>query len=347
MIRDVDEVLRKLLTQELKNSAVNIAFGQPKREWSSRLGNRPTLNLFLCDLRENNTLRQPGWEIERNGDGTATKRRTAVRMDLHYMITAWATDPEDEHHLLTRALMALFRHPDLPEDLLPASLQDQPMPIPVSVAQHDRLRNLADIWSALDNEWRPAISCVITLAINPYDRKGLDLVRTRDLRFGQATGLPEHRRTDKAAGEDHLWMVGGAVRGDRPRKFLFSVGLEFRGQLQQGILSRGLREAFENRGFLLSDDAIVTQEGTTQWRIDDGTQTYSVIRENEELNIYRVENVQITLVERGLDVPVREDDQFIIGNLEEGDYTLEVSVEGHEPSRHKIAVPSEDYDIKT
>ena len=33
------------------------------------------------------------------------------------------------------------------------------------------------------------------------------------------------------------------------------------------------------------------------------------------------------------------------GNLQAGDYTLEVSIESGEPSRHQITVPAPDYDF--
>lgn len=279
MIDDLDQVLRQLLIRELpiKNNEVDIKFDLPKREWSSRVS-RPTLNLFLHDLRENNTLREPAWDIERNGDGTVTKRRRAIRMDLHYMITVWVADhPEDEHRLLARTLMALFRNPNLPDDLLPDSLQDQPVPIPVRVAQHDEFRMPADIWSALDNELRPAIACTITLALNPYRPITGPLVRTRDLRFGQATDLPTHLRLDDAAGEDRFWMVGGRLRSQEP--------------------------------------------------VD-------------------AERAHLILVERGQRVAVQEEGRFIVGNLEAGEYTLEVSIEDRKPFRHKITVPSAGYDIE-
>ncbi len=279
MISDLDEVLRQLLIQELpiKNNEVDVKFDQPKREWSSRVS-RPTLNLFLHDLRENNTLREPAWEVERNEDGTVTKRRRAVRVDLHYMITAWVADhPEDEHRLLARTLLALFRNPYLPDDLLPASLQDQPVPIPVRVAQFDEFRAPADVWSALDNELRPAIACTVTLALNPYKPITGPLVSTRDLRFGQATELPQRQQLDEAAGEDRFWMVGGRLR---------------------------------------SEEAQVPEHAT------------------------------LTLVERGQNVPIQDEGQFIIGNLEAGEYTLEMTVEGRKPSRHKFTVPSAQYDIE-
>ena len=52
-------------------------------------------------------------------------------LDLHYMITAWTSDPEDEHRLLASTLLALFRNPNLPEELLPESFENQPAPVSV------------------------------------------------------------------------------------------------------------------------------------------------------------------------------------------------------------------------
>ncbi|MGQ9683351.1 MAG: Pvc16 family protein [Anaerolineae bacterium] len=276
MISELDEVLRQLLIRELpvKNGEITIEFHQPKREWSARL-NRPTLNLYLHHVAENTTLRQPEWELHRNGDGTATRRRTPIRVDLHYMVTAWANEPEDEHRLLTRALMVLYRNAVLPDDLLPESMRDQPVPIPVKVADPENLRNPADIWSALDNELRPAIACVVTLALNPYQAFTGPLVRTRELRFGQAQGLPEQPQMGEAGVLDRFWMVGGNLRGVEPGA------------------------------------------GHT-----------------------------LTLAERGLTVPVAPDGRFVIGNLQAGNYTLEVTTEGRKAVRRSITVPSANYDLE-
>ena len=53
MIHKLDQVWRDFFRRELpiKNGEVEIAFDQPKREWSARL-NRPTINIYLHDIRE-------------------------------------------------------------------------------------------------------------------------------------------------------------------------------------------------------------------------------------------------------------------------------------------------------
>ncbi len=232
MIDEIDEVLRQLLVRELpvKNGEIDIKFDQPKREWSGRLS-RPTLNLFLHRIQENQKLRQtqPMWETRHNPDGSFSQRRKPVRVDLHYMITAWATDPEDEHRLLGRAISSLFRHEYLPSDMLPPSLQDQPVPIPIMIAKQDELQDTSLMWSAMDNEMRPSMACVITLAVNPYQFYETPLVRTRELIVGQSP-TPPLRQLEPDAGIERFWTVGGRLRSRQPihalRMVLVEQGLD-------------------------------------------------------------------------------------------------------------------------
>lgn len=236
MIDDLDEALRKLLIREMpiRNGEVDVKFDQPKREWSARVS-RPTVNLFLYDARENQKLRQaqPLWDIFQNPDGTVTRQRKPVRLDLHYMLTAWAAEPEDEHRLLGRALMALFRCSSLPEDLVPESLGRQPAPISFLVAQYDELRNATDIWNVLDNEMRPGIALVVTLALDPYAPIVAPLVRGRELRFGPSR-RPWRQILDQENDPECSWTVGGTLRSKGPldsrpvRLVLVEKGLDVR-----------------------------------------------------------------------------------------------------------------------
>jgi hypothetical protein len=279
MIDELDEVLRQWLIRDLpiRNGEADIEFDQPKREWSARVS-RPTLNLFLYDIRENQKLRQvqPMWDLVENPDGTVGHRRKPVRLDLHYMITAWATEPEDEHRLLSRALLALYRTAYVPDDLLPESLRRQPTPISFMAGQYDELRNATDIWNVLDNEMRPAIALIITLALDPYVPVVTPLVRTRELRIGPSP-TPSLEVLDERLQPDLFWTIGGTLRSPEP------------------------------------------------------------------LDLARV---QLTLVEKGLEVTLQPDGRFAIGRLRAGQYTLEVTVEGRPSRRHTIVVPAADYDLE-
>ncbi|MFZ0548389.1 MAG: Pvc16 family protein [Candidatus Promineifilaceae bacterium] len=222
MIADLDETIKQLLINDLpvKNGEIDIRFDQPTREWSSRL-TRPTINLFLYDLRENATLRRHQWEKMSNGNGrpdVAAAKRTPFRVDCHYMVTAWASDPEDEHRLMTRTMLALFRHPILPEPVLQGEMVHQPYDVPASLARHDKLTNPAEVWGSLDNEMRPGVSYLVTIALDPWSEVSGPIVRSMTMRTGQATRLPGVKELDPAATEPERVFIGGTVwEGDSPQ----------------------------------------------------------------------------------------------------------------------------------
>ncbi len=210
MFNDLDETLRKLLIRDLpiRNNEVDIQFKQPNRDWSSRL-NRPTLNLYLYDVRENVKLRQhsPSWMVTQRVAGVATQRRQPVRVDVYYLLTAWATDPDDEHSLLARTLMALFRNPTIPEELLLESLREQPASIQINAAQPEVLSNPADFWSSLENDIRPSIPCVITMALDPYLPITTPVVRDRALVFQNISADGDIEAPGRV-----LWTVRGRLQ---------------------------------------------------------------------------------------------------------------------------------------
>jgi hypothetical protein len=216
MIADLDQTIRQLLIDELpvKNGEIDISFDQPTREWSSRIST-PTLNVFLYDVRENNVLRKHQWERlngANNAADLAKLKRTPMRVDCSYMLTTWAADPEDEHRLLTRVMLTLFRFPTLPDDRLVGSLENPPFEIQARLARHDKLTEPSDLWNVLDNDLRPTISYVITLALDPWSVVTGPLVKTRTLRLGQARELPGRRVLAPDENRQALVVIGGTIR---------------------------------------------------------------------------------------------------------------------------------------
>lgn len=213
MFDDVDETLRLLLVRELpvRGNEIEIAFEQPKREWSARL-NRPTLNLFMHDLRENIDLRgsyQHHGKPTMNGRNIVISRPTH-RFDLHYLITSWAAEPDDEHRLLGRALLALLRVPEIHPNALYGTLRQQSVPIQLRVSQYESHLTPLDIWGVLDNEMRPALMCTVTLSLDPHLPIEVPAVRSRQLRVGDIDALSYRRQKEM--------KVGGPVRFiGRPR----------------------------------------------------------------------------------------------------------------------------------
>lgn len=193
MIQDLDKTLEKLIVDKgkLNRNEIDLSFEQPTGEWSARL-NRPTLNCWCFDLRENVKLRTM--------DMTATHRdnhsRIALRplrYDLMYLITAWARRIEDEHQLLWRALGALVQIPRLDPDECEGGLRDQMFDIPLVVGNiTDRMPSMTDLWSVLDNQMRLGFTLVVTLALDSGRGFDAPLVLEKQVTVGQAQH-PEER----------------------------------------------------------------------------------------------------------------------------------------------------------
>lgn len=214
MIDDLDRTIRQLLAVELhavRSGVVEVAFNQPTHDWSKNLG-KPTLNFFLYDVRDNPVLRRHQWQQTPTSgatpreDHTVRQRRTPLRIDCFYLVTAWSpadaqSRPFEEHNLLTQCLIALARYPLLNRlagdqlmegrrwapppttangrngqehqtqaaiSMLAGALDTQEYEIRARLASHDVMTNPAELWGSLDNEIRAGFSYVVTLPIDPW-----------------------------------------------------------------------------------------------------------------------------------------------------------------------------------
>ncbi|MBV9583117.1 MAG: DUF4255 domain-containing protein [Chloroflexi bacterium] len=194
MFADLDETIRQILIKgiPLDLSEVDVSFEAPDREWSGRLS-RPTINCFLYDVRENLDLRATDFEqVRNNGKGTTTTKRFPARIDATYQITIWARAPEDEHQLLWRTLVVLFRNPILSEEMLQGNLKNQMFPTPARVIQPNQARaNPAELWQSIDNRIRPALTYTVTVPLDPDIHFTDGIVFTRRTRiFGEDRDTP-------------------------------------------------------------------------------------------------------------------------------------------------------------
>lgn len=217
MLADLDETIKQILVAEMpiRNGEIDVNFDQPKREWSARL-TKPTVNFFLYDVRQNVELRQFQWERV-NGNGrpnVATLKRPPLRLDCHYMVTCWAAEPEDEHRLLTRTLLTLFRFAKLPPDRLYGKLEGSEYDINTKLASHDKLTNVAELWSALDNELRPSISYLLTVTLDPWTPIEEPMVRSLSMKPNWLDNEPAESPAQERPGEAQQGqhMVAGTVR---------------------------------------------------------------------------------------------------------------------------------------
>ncbi len=208
MIADVDAGLRELLLAQLRRHGfddVDVVFDTPSKEWSSQL-TRPTVNLFLCDIRRSVKPGQSGPDAGRSA-GRAFERPPSMRVDCIFAVTTWSKAVADEHRLLSQVLGVLFAHPVLDGHL--GSRFDggsQRFSILASVGEQ-RPEQRADFWRSVGGVYKPALDYVVTLAVE----SGTVVQRGPDVRASTVrTSLADAAR----AGVQEMSNVGGMVRDD-------------------------------------------------------------------------------------------------------------------------------------
>lgn len=190
MIQDVDDTVKELLVQKapIDTALIDIKFEMPNREWSDAV-TKPTINLYLYDVRENHELRSSQRTLTRTDSG-AVERRAAVRVDLTYMITVWTTDVADEHRLLGRVLATLLQFPSLPPEVLKGAMQTQPAPVQAWIAQPERMPNPWEFWGHLDHGMKAGLNLVLTAAFEPHPPSEVQLATETVIRL--RASVPEN-----------------------------------------------------------------------------------------------------------------------------------------------------------
>jgi hypothetical protein len=204
MLQDLDKTLEKVFAQQGRlSSDIEIAFEQPTREWSGRL-NRPTLNCFCFDMRENLKLRNMEMTTTPVGNNRGRTSMPPRRIDLAYLVTAWARKIEDEHQLLWRALGAIKRVSSLQPEDCEGALRYQNLPIPLLVADPSGMGiNLVDLWSVMDNQMRLGFTVIATVELDTQMGFENPLVLEAFIRVGEAD-REQPRKLSRQPEEFHI-----------------------------------------------------------------------------------------------------------------------------------------------
>ncbi len=212
MFDALDESIKNLLVNELpiKKNDIDIVFDQPNSDWSSRL-NKPTLNLYLYSISENRQLRGAEQMSKTQlPDGNIEIRRNPVRIDLHYLVTAWSKNEMDQHHLIGLVLFALLRHPVLPDNAYTRDLGTPILPISLNVAQEDESKNWGEFWNTLNNRYHPGLTLKVTMTIDPYQPVIAPPVRAAEI------GIQQTNSDQKPIAESRrYWAVGGEIVSEK------------------------------------------------------------------------------------------------------------------------------------
>lgn len=207
---------------------VDVSFEPPDGDWAAGLS-RPTVNLYLWRLRRSATEGMAGTEVVQR-DGVAYRRGPRPRVQLGYLVTAWATEARNAHQLLGRVLAAFLSTNQLPPEYLQGAFADvRPLPtLTLSKADDDPP---AEFWVALGGRFQPGVELAVTATIDPEAMvevppppEVVDLTTTGEPSDGYAEPVGESRRRARSwrrvevagARSRVVGRLGGEGPGDTP-----------------------------------------------------------------------------------------------------------------------------------
>ena len=166
MLHLLDDSLTAFLRQvvPLRERDVDVVFDAPDRDWAAGVS-RPTIDLYLWDVRPNAYERQLGLATVPMPNGRPQRQPALPRIDCRYLVTAWTSDVGDEHSLLGRVLAALMRHPVIAPEHLHGSLADL-RPLPTVELRTGSGSENSDFWSALGGQLKPGLDVVVSATLD-------------------------------------------------------------------------------------------------------------------------------------------------------------------------------------
>jgi len=177
MFHDLDSTVAELLLRELPRSLVeqvSITFATPDGQFPPTSVTLPAIDLFLYEIAENRDLRAHEPQTERLADGRAIRTPAPVRVDCHYLVTAWAKSAvqrpeEDEHRMLGEVMRVLLRHREIPKQAWRGSLENHPFPIRARVSPPSNQQARGDFWQALGGKPKAAFHYTVTIAMDVHE----------------------------------------------------------------------------------------------------------------------------------------------------------------------------------
>ena len=148
-------------TVPLSAQDVDVAFEPPDRDWTAKL-TRPTVNLFLWDIRRSTDRARAGLE-ELERDGRVVRRPPLPLIELRYLATAWTSDHGDERALLAGLMRTILAHSEIPETFVAEPLRELPT---LKLLMARSADEQPDLGSILDGQLKPGIRIMVVAAVD-------------------------------------------------------------------------------------------------------------------------------------------------------------------------------------
>lgn len=166
MLHALNQSLEAFLRQQvpLAPGQVDIDFRAPDRDWSAKL-TRPTLNLFLHEVRRSSTRSVTG-VVTRQTEGAFSREMLAPFVRARYCVSLWTTEPADEYRVLGDVLSLVATAGGIPDAYLLEPLASLGNPVELGLA-NDEIRPVDSLWSGLGVAPRLSLDILAILPVAP------------------------------------------------------------------------------------------------------------------------------------------------------------------------------------
>lgn len=194
MINNLTPVLKKILTQS-DLGEVDVIFTRPEEDFKP---NKPTINLFLYDIRENLDLRSNEPTAERS-NGQVILHRPPLFINCYYLVTAWSEKTSleerilEEHKLLSQVLQILAKYPTIPDKFLPNTLKGRDPPWEIVTLLPDAQKHLSEFWGAIGLKLRPSFTVTAGIHLPVFEDISSPMVKTGIVKLGERTSPEEEK----------------------------------------------------------------------------------------------------------------------------------------------------------
>jgi Pvc16 N-terminal domain len=162
----LDESIEAFLRSEvpLPKRQVDVSFEAPDRDWGASVV-KPTVNLYLWDIRLSADEQHAGMELIEDEDGNRHRRPPQPRVACRYLVTAWTSEVRDEHQLLGSVLTTFLGNGQIVPEFL-AGPYEGIRPVPSIAVAGPEGRDNSDFWSALGGQLKPGLDLVLTATVD-------------------------------------------------------------------------------------------------------------------------------------------------------------------------------------
>lgn len=158
IIGDVTRTLQDLLEQE----SLEVTLDSPAHLPTSSSGGEgfAAVNLYLYQACENPFAKNQPWVTRPDG----VQEYPPLALNLHYLLTPYASDPLSAHQVLSHAMLKLYLSSTLTRELLPDSLRLSVERLTVNLCQMT-LEELTRIWNALQTPYRLSVGYEVRVVL--------------------------------------------------------------------------------------------------------------------------------------------------------------------------------------